>query len=405
MRFDEAKKRISDRVSSKPVGAERIPLSEAVGRVLAKDVVSPINVPLFNKSTVDGYAVRAEDTIGAREDNQILLKAVGHSKIGEAPKITLGKGCAIGIATGGALPTHANAVIMLENTMMEKKNLAVFKAVAKGENVMKSGSDIRKGETILRKGAPLSSRKIGVLASIGLASVDVFRQPKVAVISTGPEIVELGRSLRFGKTYDVNRYALMAAILESGGKPLDFGILEEDDEKLLVKTLREAARTADIVVTSGGVSIGPKDIMPKLADELGSPGLMIHGVAVKPGKPLSVAVVDKKPIFLLPGHPTSSLLMFHLLVRPIILQAGGRGEEPQTPIEAVTSEKLFSARGRRTFVMVILSGEDEGRLQVHRVQTGLSGAITTIANADGYVVLREEDQFIDAGEKVSVFPF
>ncbi|MCW3981527.1 MAG: molybdopterin biosynthesis protein, partial [Candidatus Bathyarchaeota archaeon] len=184
MRFDDARKRILDMFSPKPIGVERIQLVEALGRVLAKDVVSPINVPPFNRSTVDGYAVRAADTFRAQEDNRVLLRLLGHGKIGEMPKITLEKGCAAGIATGGPLPVNADAVVMLENTMNEEKNLAVYKSVAKGENVMKSGSDIRKGETVLKKGAALSSRLIGVLASLGFAIVGVFRQPTVAVIST-----------------------------------------------------------------------------------------------------------------------------------------------------------------------------------------------------------------------------
>ncbi|MCW3981493.1 MAG: molybdopterin molybdotransferase MoeA, partial [Candidatus Bathyarchaeota archaeon] len=219
------------------------------------------------------------------------------------------------------------------------------------------------------------------------------------------EITKPGEPLPLGKIYDINTYTLITAILESGGKPLDFGIVGDHDEKLLTKTLKEAIGAANIVITSGGVSVGPKDVMPKLIDGLGSPGLVVHGVAVKPGKPLAVAVIGKTPIFSLPGHPTSSLLMFHLLVRPMLLRIVGREEGLATPVEAITSERLFSAPGRRTFIMVTLSRDDEGRWLARRVHTGESGAITTMAKADGYVELGEDDQFIEAGERVSVSAF
>jgi len=402
--LDEAKKKIADMFSPKPLGIEKIFLIKAVGRVLAEDVGSPINVPPFHRSTVDGYAVKSEDTFSAEEDNPATLKLVGRVEVGELSSLAIEKGDAVEIVTGAPLPTGANAVVMVEHTTEKKGAILVYKPVTKNENVMIMGSDIRENETILKRGTALSSRELGVLAALGLTQVNVFKQPKVAIISTGAEIVEPGKPLPPGKIYDVNTYTLTAAVLESDGEPIYFGIVE-DDVKLLRTTVKKALDSADIVITSGGVSVGPKDVIPEIIDELGRPGLVVHGVAVKPGKPIAVAIVGNKPIFSLPGNPTSSLLMFHLLVRPILFEMAGKKEKLHNIVKALTTAKLFSARGRRTFITVTLTSNNKGQLQASPVPTGQSGAITTLAKADGYVELKETQQFIDAGKEVKVFLF
>ena len=403
--LDEAKKRIEETFSPKPLGVEEVSLLKAVGRVLAGDVVSPLNVPPFSRSTVDGYAVRAEDTFGAEEDSPVVLKLVGRVEVGEMSSLSLGKGSAVEIVTGAPMPANADAAVMVENTTQKGGEIFVYKAVAKSENVMKWGSDIQKDETVLFHGTVLSSREVGVLAAIGFTWVQVFKQPKVAVVSTGAEVVEPGKPLSPGKIYDVNMYTLVAAVLESGGAPVGFGIVEDEDVELLRSTLKRAISEVDIVITSGGVSVGPKDVVPKIVGELGKPGLVVHGVAVKPGKPVAVAIVNGKPVFALPGHPTSSLLMFHLLVRPILFKMAGRKEKPFATVKAVVTEKLFSARGRRTFITVTLSRDERSRWLASPVPTGQSGAITTLAKADGYVELKETQQFVEAGEELTVYLF
>ena len=403
--LDEAKKRIEETFSPKPLGVEEISLLKAVGRVLAVDVVSPLDVPPFSRSTVDGYAVRAEDTFGAEEDNPVVLKLVGRVEVGEMSSLSLGKGSAVEIVTGAPMPANADAAVMVENTTQKGGEIFVYKAVAKSENVMKWGSDIQKDETVLFHGTVLSSREVGVLAALGFTQVKVFKQPKVAVVSTGAEVVEPGKPLSPGKIYDVNMYTLVAAVLESGGAPVGFGIVEDEDVELLRSTLKRAISEVDIVITSGGVSVGPKDVVPKIVGELGKPGLVVHGVAVKPGKPVAVAVANGKPVFALPGHPTSSLLMFHLLVRPILFKMAGRKEKPFATVKAVVTEKLFSAQGRRTFITVTLSRDERSRWLASPVPTGQSGAITTLAKADGYVELKETQQFVEAGEELTVYLF
>jgi len=402
--LDEAKKRIQEALCPKPIGIEEIPLLKAVGRVLAEDITSPIDVPPFHRSTVDGYAVKAEDTFNANEENPAVLTLKGSVTVGEISSLTVEKGSTLEIMTGAPLPANSDAVVMVENTTEKNGKIFVFKPAAKGENIMGIGSDIHRNETVLKCRNVLSSRELGVLAALGFTRVKVFKQPKVAIISTGAEIVDPGKPLLPGKIYDINTYTLTAAISESGGEPIGFGVVK-DDEELLKATLRKAMNAADIVITSGGVSVGPKDIVPKIIDDFGKPGLVVHGVATKPGKPLAVAIIGNKPIFSLPGHPTSSLLMFHLLVRPILFKIAGKKMKPHTTIKAVIREKLFSARGRRTFITVTLSRDDAGRWLASPVPTGQSGAITTLAKADGYVELKETQQFVEAGKEVKVFLF
>jgi len=269
---------------------------------------------------------------------------------------------------------------------------------------MAAGSDIRKNEQVLKKGRVLGSREIGVLAAIGLTEVAVYRRPKVVVLSTGAEVVSPGEPLSLGKIYDINAHTLSAAVLEAGGEPINLGIIPDKKDKLK-KALEKALDLADAVITSGGVSVGPKDFTPQVVDSLGKPGVIVSGVAVKPGKPLTIAVVEGKPVFSMPGNPTSALLMFKLFARPFLVKLAGRTEEELPTVKAVAAQKMFPARGRRTFVMVNLTYDKNGTLLVTPVPTGLSGAITTLAKADGFVEISEKQQFIDSGAEIDVYLF
>ena len=404
MTFDEAKKAINRHLKNESLGAEEIALLEAHDRVLAEDVSSALDIPPFNRSTVDGYAVNAEDTFGAEENQPVKLKVCGVVNVGEPPKISVAKGEAAEIVTGAPLPDGADAVVMVEDTERENNELRVYSTVTKGENAMKKGSDIKTGETVLKAGQVLGSREIGVLAALGIANVKVHRVPCVAVLSTGGEVTEPGEQLPLGKIYDINAYSLSTAVLESGGKPVYLGVVP-DDKAELRKALEHAVACADVVITSGGVSVGPKDVTPQIVDSLGEPGLIVCGIAVKPGKPTTVAWVGRKPVFSLPGHPASALLMFHLLVRPVIQILSGRAATEAVKAKAVAGSRMFSAKGRRTFVMVKLKRVKSNRLVAEAVETGASGAITTLAKADGFVEIPENQQFIDADEKVTVALF
>jgi putative molybdopterin biosynthesis protein len=269
---------------------------------------------------------------------------------------------------------------------------------------MKAGADIKKGEKVLKAGQLLGSREIGVLAALGITKVNVYAIPRVAVLSTGAEVTEPGKKLPPGKIYDINAYSLTAAVLESSGKPIYLGVFPDDTTELQ-KALRQALASADMVITSGGVSVGPKDVMPQALDSLGNPGVIVCGIATKPGKPTTVALIDGKLIFSLPGHPTSALLIFHLLVRPIVQRMVGIKAGKSLRVKAVAAMRMFPAKGRRTFIMVKLRRNETNRLVAEPVPTGLSGAITTLAKADGFVEIAENQQFIDANEEVTVHLF
>jgi molybdenum cofactor synthesis domain-containing protein len=404
MTFDEAKKAISDHLKPASLGEEEAVLLEAFNRVLKQDVVSTLDIPPFNRSTVDGYAVKAEDTFGADENSPVKLKVTGSISVGEQPNVFLTKGEAVEIVTGAPMPEGSNAAVMVEDTEREDSQLNVFAPITVNQNVMKKGSDIKNGDVLLKKGQLLGSAEIGILAALGLTKVKVSKIPIVAVLSTGGEITEPGKELPPGKIYDINAYSISTAVIESGGKPIYFGVVP-DDKAALTKVLQTAVASADIVITSGGVSVGPRDYTPQIVDSLGKPGIIVYGIAVKPGKPTTVGFIGDKPIFSLPGNPTSALLIFYLLARPLIQQLAGRPVVGMKLVRAFAGSRMFSAKGRRTFVMVKLEFDKECRLIVEPVESGASGAITTLAKADGFVEIAENEQFIDVDEEVEVALF
>jgi len=402
--FEEAKKTIEEYFKPAFLGDEEAVLLEAYNRVLSEDIISALDIPGFNRSTMDGYAVKAQDTIGADENQPVTLKVTGALNIGEQPQIKVETGEAVEIVTGAPMPEGADAVVMVEDTEHEDSELHVYTAVTSNENVMKKGSDIKKDAVVLKKGQVLGSSEIGVLAALGLKSVKVQKIPVVAVLSTGGEVTELGRELQTGKIYDINAYSISTAVIESGGKPVYFGVVP-DDKAALAKVMQTALTSADMVITSGGVSVGPKDYTPQIVDSLGKPGIVVYGIAVKPGKPTTIGFVCDKPVFSLPGHPTSALLIFYLLARPLILRLAGRPTTPMKAVRGFAGARMFSAKGRRTFVMVKLEFDKDCRLIAEPVETGASGAITTLANADGFVEIAENEQFVDADQEVEVTLF
>ena len=401
--FDEAKALIQKTLQPRPLGTQEIPLLDAYNRVLGQDATSSLDIPPFNRSTVDGYAVKAENTFGADENNPLKLKICGFVAIGELPKVAVKGGEAAEIVTGAPIPEGANAVVMVEDTNREGDALTVYGSVTPNENVQKKGSDIKNTEIILKAGQVLGSREIGVLAALGKAKVVVCRVPTAAVVSTGGEVVEPGKKLPPGKIYDINAYSLCAAVRECGGDPMYAGVVP-DEKKQLRRALEEALASADLLLTSGGVSVGPKDLIPQTVDSLGKPGVFISGIAVKPGKPATVALIGKKPVFSFPGHPTSALMIFHLLARPVIQAMAGKSAKDMPSVKAYAASRMFSAKGRRTFVTVKLRLDEKSKYLIAEVvETGASGAITTLAKADGFLEIPENEQFVDANEKVKVW--
>ncbi|MBL7118887.1 molybdopterin biosynthesis protein [Candidatus Bathyarchaeota archaeon] len=398
---EEAKKRFRAHFIPRPVGVEKVLLERCYGRVLAQDIEAQVDVPPFDRATMDGFAVHAEDTFEAEEDKPRILKTVGKVSAGEKPSKDIKKGEAVEISTGAPIPKGANAVVMVEYTQQEGDHLKVYKPVAPGENIMAAGSDIMAGELILRKGTVLTPRETGVLAALGTTKVECFKVPKVAILSTGDEIVEPGSRLEYGKVYDINARSISDAVVECGGEPVFLGIVEDDPDALRL-SVDEGLRKGELLVTSGGTSAGAGDLLHQIINNLGAPGIIVHGVSVKPGKPTILAVIDGKPLFGLPGYPTSALTIFEIFVSPILREMAGRGADVEKKtIDARTAGKIYPAGGRHEYMPVNIIRTGRGEYTVYPVPGG-SGAITTLEEADGFIEIPENKLFLEEGERVQV---
>jgi molybdenum cofactor synthesis domain-containing protein len=380
----------------KPVflGEEECVLLEAANRVLCKDVSSPIDIPGSSVATVNGYAVKAEDTVIVSEDEPASLKVVGVIGVGEKPKAVLAKGEAFEVAAGAMLPEGANTALATQDASREDDTLLVYSTSVEGENMVKKGSDIQKGVVVLKKGQVLGPSEIGVAAALGLKQVEVLKIPMVAVLSIGSEVNELGKPLVMGKSFDVNGLCLSTAVMECGAKPVYFGVVP-DDKAPLERVLKTAVASSDMVVVCGGDS----DVV-EIADALGPPGIVLNGLAVKPGKNTAVAFVSEKPVFLLPSNPSAALLMFQLLARSLVQRLAGRPASDLKAVAAYAGSRMFSAKGSRTFVLVKLLFDEECRLIAEPIES--VGGVSALASADGFVEIGENEQFLDVDQEVVV---
>lgn len=404
---EEARARFECRLDLHPLAVENVSLADALGRVLAHDVAAPIDTPPFDRSNVDGFAVSAADTVGASDASpRTLLLNPEVLTCGTAPSLTVAPGTATAIATGGMLPRGADAVVMIEWTdLIEGERgpaIELRRAVAPGQFISYAGSDIARGETLLRRGTRIGSREIGILAACGVASVEVVRRPKVAVLSTGDELTVPGKPLQPGAVYDSNGAIIAAAVAEAGGVPVAFGAFP-DDEVALDKAVRRALESCDMVVLSGGTSKGAGDLSHRIVSKLGEPGVLVHGVALKPGKPLCLAVVGRKPVVVLPGFPTSAIFTFHSFVAPVIRAYAGLPPEAAETIEATVPVRVPSELGRKEFVLVALVAGESGPV-VFPIAKG-SGAVTTFSESDGFVEVDALAGSLDAGTRASVTLF
>jgi putative molybdopterin biosynthesis protein len=402
---DEAVARFHRHLVLAPLGKESVALGEARGRVLAEDVVASVDVPGFDRSNVDGFAVRALDTAGASDSEPRSLQLNPEILTpGIEPRLPVAPGTATVIATGGMLPRGADAVLMVEHTEFEETSgtiLALRPAVA-GQLVAFAGSDMARGETVLRRGKVLTAPEIAMLAAVGQGAVEVWRRPRVAVISTGDELVSPGSDLWPGAVYDSNAAVVAATIEELGGLPVPLGIVA-DDEALLECRLQEGLERADLVVLSGGTSKGAGDVAHRVVARLGDPGILVHGVALKPGKPICLAVVGTKPVVVLPGFPTSAMFTFQEFVAPVIRAFAGRPPDPAETTEAVLATRLPSERGRMEYVMVSLVAApgEGGGLVAYPTPKG-SGAVTAFAQADGFFSIPPLADGVPGGTSVTV---
>jgi molybdopterin molybdotransferase len=396
-------------------GQEIIELAQAGGRVLAMPIAAARDVPPFSRSQVDGLAVRAADTFGASENLPALLTYIGEVSMGQASSLQLGPQQCIYVPTGGEIPAGADAMVMIEYVEDFGDGLRqVTHAVSPGAAITYRADDVAAGAEILPAGKRLTPADLGTLAALGISRVAVCPRPRIAILSTGDELVDVSGTAGPGQIYDVNRYTLAASVLAQGGEPVFYGIVP-DELADLQETLALAIHDCDLVLVSGGSSVGTRDHVQTAINSLGQPGVIQHGVAVKPGKPTMIAVCDNKLVIGLPGHPVAAWFMFEWLVRPVISWLQGARPPRMLTVSAVTSSRIPSNHGREEFVPVRLLSADGG-LDIGGPEDGTSplvaepvftksGLITLLSRSDGYIRIPRDCEGLPERSKVTVYLF
>jgi molybdopterin molybdotransferase len=403
---EDARQLLGTHLPAKELISLRIPIEQSFGRVLSEQISSPEDLPAFSRSTVDGFAVNSSDTFGATEGMPGYLTVSQEILMGERPDFTLTRGRAAKIATGGMLPGGADAVVMLEHVQYADKDLIeVLRPAAPGENVISAGEDIRKDELILSRGTMLRPQDVAALAGAGITSVAVYEKPRVSIISTGDEIIPAGSPAEAGKVREMNAYTLSGLILAQGGIPLRKGIVRDVYEEIR-DALGEALRDSDMVLISGGSSVGTKDMTAEIIGSFGPPGVLFHGVALKPGKPTIGAIVGGVPVFGLPGHPAAVAVCFEVFILDVLRVLTGRegtGSSARRTVSALLAKNVSSDGGREEHVRVSLK-EEGGELWAVPV-LGKSGLIRTLVKAEGTIVIPSHVRGIEKGERVNVLLF
>jgi molybdopterin molybdotransferase len=374
---------------------ERIPLEQSNGRVIARAVTSSADVPPFSRAGMDGYAVKSSDTRGATRQQPRTLRQTGTLFTGQVSPMPVRDGECIEISTGAPMPDGADAVVMVEETSSDDGKISIFVEVQPQQNVGKRGADIQSGQTVLGAGDVINSSRLGALAAVGTSSVEVFERPRVAILSTGNEVVTPGQPLKPGQIYDINRFTLSAVVEEHGGIAVPYPPAPDSLDSL-VATL-EQCLVNDIVVFSGGSSVGERDL---IRDAIAAKGqLLFHGIAVKPGKPTGLGLVAGKPVFAMPGYPTSCLSNAHILLVPLLRRIARLGPELKRTRVVPLAERIGSVRGRHQFFTVRIA--DGKALPAFKA----SGDITSMSRADGYIEIAADIDAIDAGTPVDVTLF
>ncbi len=383
--------------------AEDIPVQEALGRILAADIFSPIELPTFPRSNMDGYAVRAQDTFGASDGLPAYLKLGGEVPMGETPRASVRPGEGARIPTGAMVPEGADAVVMVEHTQeVDPSTIEVTRPVAPGENVVQVGEDVTRGSRLLPKGHSIRPQDVGGLLGVGTLTVSVVRRPRVVIIATGDEVVPPPVEPGPGQVRDINTYTIATLVLEAGGIPLPLGIIRDDYD-----ALREAAESGithgDALIISAGSSVSTRDMTAAIIGTLGRPGVLVHGVALKPGKPTILAVCGDKPVFGLPGNPVSTFVTFDLFVRPALYHLASSAPPKRGTVQARLTKNVASAFGREDYVPVRLL-EQGGEVLAEPVY-GKSNLIYTLVKAHGLITISLNVGGLSAGETVEVRRF
>ncbi len=385
---------------------EVLPLDQCVGCILSQDIVSEIDLPEFNRATMDGYAVQARSTFGASESMPALFRIVGAVEMGEVPTVSVRPGEAVRIATGGMLPDGADSVVMIEHAQaLDEHTLEVFKSSVPLQHVIEIGEDFRREEQILPKGSRIRPQEMGVLAALGQTHVSVYRQPTVAIISSGDEIVPIEETPSLSQLRDVNAHTLSGLIRLSGGIPLYLGIARDNFDELH-SLCKNALAESDMVLISGGSSVGSRDFTMEVIQALPAAEILVHGVSISPGKPTILAASEQKPIWGLPGQVTSTMVVFQVMVRPMLEKIGGLSEDrlvAEREVSAVLSRNMASVQGREDYVRVKLVRR-ENQIYAEPI-LGKSGLIHTMVKADGLIKIDMNSEGLDKGTPVSVILF
>ena len=385
------------------VQSGRIALEDLLGRFLAEDIVADRDIPGFDRSTMDGYAVKAASTFGASEANPAYLNVVGAVGMGQVPEHRVGPGEASRIATGGMLPQGADSVVMIEHAdAVDETTIEVYRSVAPGRHVVARDEDAAAGAVMLQAGCRLRAQEIGLLAALGQPAATVFDLPRVGIVSTGDEVVPVDADPSPGQVRDVNAYTLAALVQQAGGRPIRYGIVKDQYDELMDVCRRALAET-DMVLVSGGSSVGTRDLTVDVLSALEESAILVHGVSISPGKPTILARCGSKAFWGLPGHVTSAMVVFMVLVRPFLIHIGGGAAEAPVRVRARLSRNVASSQGRVDFVRVQLV-ESQGELWAEPV-LGASGLIRTMVAADGLVAVDENSEGLDKGTEVDVILF
>jgi molybdopterin molybdotransferase len=384
-----------------------IPIENSYGMVLSKDVLAPEDLPAFSRSTMDGFAVRSSDTFGATEGLPAYLRLLAEISMGEKPEVVLQKGEGAKISTGGMLPEGADAVVMLEYTQqLDGKMMEIVKPVSPGENVIQAGEDARKDERVLKSGHRLRPQDVGALAGIGITNIWTFAKPKVSIISSGDEIIAPDEPLQPGKVRDINSYTLAGLISGAGGIALRKGIFS-DQYRIIREVVEQSLQDSEMVLITGGSSVGTKDVTAKVINDLGKPGVLFHGVSLKPGKPMIGGAVGTAPVFGLPGHPAAVHVCFEIFIRPVLtIQSGAAGsqfDKRKRTVQARMARNISSSPGREEHIGVTVE-ERNGELWAVPL-LGKSGLITTLTRADGTAVIPLRKTGVQEGDIVEVTIF
>ncbi len=390
---DDALQSFLRQLKPERLDSEQIPIHAALGRVTAKDIRAKYNLPPFDRSAVDGYALRAKDTFGVSAFNPKTFKLTKNQvRENEAKELW----------TGNPVPKGADAVVMLEYTKKFEDKIELAAAVTPGRNVSKMGEDVTEGNVAITAATRLNPHHLGLLAALGETHVNVVRKPKVAILATGSELVELGHKLEPGKIVETNRLVFSSMCMELGAEPLNLGMVK-DDLEVITSKIQEGLEQAEVVLTTGGTSVGYPDLVPLAVKQIGKPGIIVHGIAIRPGMPTALAILKGKPVFVLSGNPVAATVGFEVFTRPTLLRLLGINEA-RPAIEAKLTRRVAAALGRRVFLRVRVF-ERNGGFFAEPVRVTGSGVLTTMTKANGYVIIPENREGIEEGESVRVHLF